>query len=54
MNCREKFEKNNPIVRARLPVGTRDELQAELHKRGMTLKELLTSFANGRCSYLDS
>jgi len=54
MNSKEKFEKNNPMMSVRLPVGTRDKLLAELHRRGMTLKELLTSFANGQRSNLDS
>ena len=54
MNIRERYEKNYPIMSVRLPVGTRDKLLAELHRRGMTLKELLTSFANGQRSNLDS
>jgi len=54
MNSRERFEKNNPRVSIRLPVRTRDKLLAELRKKGMTLKELLTSFADGQGSNLDS
>jgi hypothetical protein len=54
MNNREKYNKNNPMVIVRLPVVTRDKLLAELHKRGMTLKEFLTGFADGRDSNLDS
>jgi hypothetical protein len=54
MNNREKFYKNNPIVSVRLPVVTRDKLRAKLEKRGLTLKELLTSFADGKSSNLDS
>ena len=54
MNNRERFEKKMPLVITRLPVKTRDKLLAELHKRGMTLQELLTSFADGQGSNLDS
>ena len=54
MNNREKYNKNNPIMHIRLPVGTRDKLRAKLEKRGLTLKELLTSFADGKSSNLDS
>jgi hypothetical protein len=54
MNNREKYNKNNPMVIVRLPVVTRDKLLAELHKRGMTLKEFLTAFADGRDLNLDS
>jgi hypothetical protein len=54
MNSREKFNKNNPIVSVRLPVVTRDKLRAKLEKRGLTLKELLTSFADRKSSNLDS
>jgi hypothetical protein len=54
MNSREKFNKNNPIVSVRLPVVTRDKLRAKLEKRGLTLKELLTGFADGHDSNLDS
>jgi hypothetical protein len=54
MNNRERFEKKMPMVSTRLPAETRDKLLAELHKRGMTLKELLTSFADGQGSNLDS
>jgi hypothetical protein len=54
MNSRERFEKNNPTVSIRLPVGTRDKLLAELRKQGMTLKDFLTAFANGQGSNLDS
>ena len=54
MNSREKFNKNNPIVSVRLLVVTRDKLRAKLEKRGLTLKELLTSFADRKSSNLDS
>jgi hypothetical protein len=54
MNSKERFEKSNPMVIIRLPAETREKMLAELHKRGMTLKELLTAFANGQCSSLDS
>jgi hypothetical protein len=54
MNNREKYNKNNPIMHIRLPVVTRDKLRAKLEKRGLTLKELLTAFANGKGSSLDS
>jgi len=54
MNSRDKYNKNNPIVLIRLPVITRDKLRAKLLKRSMTLKELLTGFADGRDSNLDS
>ena len=54
MNSREKFNKNNPIVSVRLPVVTRDKLRAKLEKLGLTLKELLTSFADRKSSNLDS
>jgi hypothetical protein len=54
MNSKERYVKNNPVVTVRLPVGTRDKLRAELLKRGMTLKELLTSFVDGKSSNLDS
>ena len=53
MNIREKYNKNYPSVTVRLPVITRDKLMAKLEKRGLTLKELLTGFANGDGSSLD-
>jgi hypothetical protein len=54
MNIRERYEKNYPIMSVRLPVGTRDKLLAELQKRGTTLAEFLTAFANGQRPNLDS
>jgi len=54
MNNREKYNKNNPIMHIRLPAETREKMLAELHKRGMTLKEFLTAFASGQGSNLDS
>ena len=54
MNIRERYEKNYPIMSVSLPVGTRDKLLAELQKRGTTLAEFLTAFANGQRPNLDS
>jgi hypothetical protein len=54
MNSKERYEKNNPLVIIRLPAETSEKMLAELHKRGMTLKEFLTVFANRQLSNLDT
>ena len=43
---RERYEKNNPTVSARLPVETHDKLRLMLRKQGIGLPEALTAFAN--------
>jgi len=43
---RERYEKNNPTVSARLPVEIRDKLRSVLREMGMSLAETLTALAN--------
>ncbi len=43
---RERYEKNNPTVSARLPVEIRDKLRSVLRKLDTSLTEALTAFAN--------
>ena len=50
----EEFKKNFPFVLIMLPVKTHNKLLVKLDKRGLTLEEFLTAFANGKISNLDS
>jgi hypothetical protein len=54
MNDKEIFEKTSPWMLIRLSVRTRNKLLVKLDKRGLTLEEFLTAFANGKISNLDS
>ena len=53
MDSIEEFEKDIPCVLIMLPVRTLNKLRVKLKKRGLTLEEFLTAFANGRLK-LDS
>jgi hypothetical protein len=54
MDSIEEFEKCLPFVIIMLPARTRNKLRVKLEKRGLTLEEFLTAFANGKISNLDS
>ena len=54
MDSKEEFEKNIPCVLIWLTVRTLNKLRVKLEKRGLTLEEFLTAFANGKISNLDS
>jgi hypothetical protein len=54
MDSIEEWDKNSPFVLIVLPVRTRNKLRVKLEKRGLTLEEFLTAFANGKISNLDS
>jgi hypothetical protein len=47
MDIIEKWDKDIPFVLIMLPVRTRKKLRVKLAKRGLTLEEFLTAFANG-------
>jgi hypothetical protein len=54
MDSIEEFDKNIPCVFLWLPLRTLKKLRVKLEKRGLTLEEFLTAFANGKISNLDS
>ena len=54
MDSIEEFEKCLPFVIIMLPARTRNKLRVKLEKRGLTLEQFLTAFANGKISNLDS
>ena len=43
---RQKYEKNNPTVSARISIQNRDKLRLVLRKQGTTLPKVLIAFAN--------